>query len=251
MHSLTCFYASITNNVTDTLVTAISDQMVNVVDSRYQFQQPRKLLRAFAGIPNGTAARIDAPSFNGFVRPVISPIDADTTLGGNLPPVVDYGDRGLTLPARENIGPLVTRAGTAAADCAVLLWSTTNFRPAPTGPCYTVRATSSNTGASGGWRLQTLTLDQALPAGRYACIGLTVFGANLLAARLVFQGQTERPGVMANVDQTSWVYPSLRYGGYGLFGEFDNTAVPQVELISYGTMTTQVYTLDLIPITRI
>lgn len=251
MHTLYAYYASIVNNSTDALVTAIPDETVNVVDSRYQFQQQRRLLRAFAGVPNGTAVRIDAPSFSGFVRPVISPIDADTTLGGNLPPVMDFGDRALTIAAKENVGPLVTRAGAGAADCAVLLWASPAPRAAPSGPCYTVRGTSANTGAAGGWRLSTLTLDQALPAGRYAVIGLTIFGPNVLAGRLVFQGQVERPGVMANVDQTSWVYPSLRFGSMGLFGEFDNTAVPQLQLLSYGAMTTQVITMDLVPISRV
>lgn len=246
MHTLTAFYGSITNNVTDTLVPAIADQIGTVMDQRYMFSRPRQLLQAFAGVPNGTAVRVDAPSFNGYIRPVINPIDADATLGGNLPPLVQYNGRGVDLPSGENIGPLVTRAGAAAADCAILLWHTGGFRPAPSGKCLTVRATSSNTGASGGWRLQPLTFDQSLPNGTHAVIGMTAFGTNVLAARLVFPNQVERPGTLANVDQSSWVYPSLRFGSQGLFGQFNNLNPPQVELLSYGTMTTQVYYFDLV-----
>lgn len=246
MHTLTAYYGSIVNNAVDALVPAIPDQIGTIFDSRYTFTEPRQLIQAFAGIPNGTAARIDAPSFNNYIRPVIAPIDADATLGGNLPPLVQYNGRGLDLPRGENIGPLVTRAGAAAADCAILLWQTTGFRPAPSGKCVTVRATSANTGASGGWRLSTLTFDQALPNGMHAVIGMTISGPNVLAGRLVFPGQVMRPGVLANVDQSSWVYPSLRFGSAGLFGSFNNLNPPQIELLGFGAMTTQVIYLDLV-----
>lgn len=247
MHTLTAYYGSITNNVTDTLVPAIADQIGTRQDSRFMWTDPRTVLRAFAGVPDGTACRIDAPSFNGFVRPVISPIDADATLGGNLPAIVDFEGRGITLPRLENVGPLVTRAGAAAANCAVLLWHARTMVPAPPGKVYTVRATSASTGAAGAWQLATLTFDQALPSGKYAVIGMTCYGANLLCARLVPPGiSLERPGVMANVDQTSWQYPSMRFGNSGLFTEFFNTNPPQIEYLSYGAQTTQIVYLDII-----
>lgn len=247
MHTLSAFYASVALNTTDGVLAAIADQTVNVIDSRYQFQENRKLLRSFAGVPNGTAVRLSSPTWNRNFQPVIDPIDADATLGGNLPPVVDYAGRGPTIPRLENMGPLVTRAGAGAADCCVLLWHTRNFIPAPPGEAVTIRCTANCTGAAGGWRLGTLVPDQALPNGNYTVVGMRVTGANVLASRLVLIGGSERPGVLANVDASSWIYPSLRFGLGGEMGRFSNTNLPQVECLGYGAIAAQVVSLDLLP----
>lgn len=247
MHTLSAFYASIANNSTDAVLAAIADQTVNVIDSRYQFQENRKLLKSFAGVPDGTAVRLSSPTWNRNFQPTITPIDADATLGGNLPAQCDYEGRGPTIPRLENMGPLITRAGAGAADCCVLLWHTRNFIPAPPGEAVTIRCTSNCTGAAGGWRLGTLVPDQALPNGQYHVIGMRATGANLLAARLNIPGETERPGVLGNVDASSYVYPANRFGRAGSMGRFTNTNLPQVEALGTGALAAQVISLDLIP----
>jgi hypothetical protein len=111
----------------------------------------------------------------------------------------------------------------------------------------TIRCTANSTGAAGGWRLGTLVPDQALPNGQYHVIGMRVTGANCLAARLNIPGESERPGVLCNVDATSWVYPSNRFGFAGSMGRFTNTNLPQVEVLGTGAVAAQVVSLDLIP----
>lgn len=248
MHQLTAYYASIANNSTDALVAAIADQTTNIVSSRYQFQQNRQIFQMFASVPNGTAVRLDAPSFNRLVRPVIDPIDADATLGGNLPGMCDCGEDGPVIPKLENMGPLVTRAGAAATDCAILLWHRSQFVPKPPGKITTVRGTANCTGAAGAWALGQITFDQALPNGLYSVVGMRVTGANVLASRLSFMGQVDRPGCYANIDATAWSFPAFRFGRVGQFGTFTNTNPPQIECLAFGAIAAQVVSLDLVPL---
>lgn len=246
MHSLQAFYGNLALGVTDATLPAVADQTINVYNNQYQFLTNRTLLKSFAAVPNGTAVRLAAPSFNRGFQPTIDPIDAAAAVGGNLPPICDYMGYGPDIPKLENFGPLVTRAGAGAADCFVFLWTTPRFVPAPAGKAYTIRCTANAVGAVGGWRLGTITPDQNLPNGTFQCIGMRIEGANCIAGRLNFVNQFERPGVIANVDATSWLYPSFRFGYGGLFGEFINTNLPQIEIFGVAAVAVQTVYLDLL-----
>lgn len=248
MHHLSAYVGSVANGAVDTLLPAIADQTINVIDQRYQFPQTREILMAYAGTPDGTAVRLSSPSYNRGLQPVIDPIDADTTVGGNLPAIVDYTRRGPEIPRLENFGPLISRGGVGALDCYVALWHTGGFQSAPPGKVITVRGTVNASGAANAWRLGQWTPDQSLPNGRYAIVGMRVTGANALLARLVFPNQFDRPGTYANVSPNSWNYPSLRFGYGGLFGTFINTNLPQVEVLGFDVIASQVMSLDLIPV---
>lgn len=247
MITLSAYYGSVALGVTDFPLPAIADQIATLVSGRYQFQQNRRITRAFAGIPDGTVCRLDAPSFNRFVRPIIAPIDADATVGGNLPAVYDCGDTGPVIPKLENLAPLVSRAGAGAANCLVGLWHQERYDAKPPGTITSVRATANATGAAGAWQLGQLTFDQALPNSNYYVVGMQVTGANCVLGRLVFPGSVERPGCLCNVDATAWVFNVFRFGNMGLLGQFTNTNPPQIEILGTGAVAAQAVVLDLIP----
>ena len=247
MHSVQVFYgAAVATPVTDFPLPAIADQTLNVYNNTYQFLTPRTLMKSFAGVPNGTAVRLNAPSFAKGFQPTIDPIDGAATIGGTLPPICDYMGRGPDIPKQENFQPLITRTGGVAADCAIVIWTCPTFVPAPPGKAFTIRMSAAATGAKGQWNLSSLTPDQNLPNGKFSVIGMRVEGANCLTARLVFPGQAERPGCLCNVDQTSWVYPSFRFGYGGMFGAFINTNLPQIEVLGFGAVASQFVYLDCI-----
>lgn len=246
MFTTQVFAGNLALGVTDATLPAIQDQWCSTFNNQYMLERSRKLIRAFGAVPNGTAIRLSSPTWNRNFQPVIDPFDADATPGGNLPAVVDYMGRGPTIPKLETFGPLVSRAGAGAADCFVALWHTLSITPAPAGEIITVRFTANATGASLGWRAGTITFDQALPNGEYAVVGMRVTGANCLIARLNFVGGDERPGVICNVDATSWVYPAMRFGFGGMFGKFKNTNPPQIEVVGTGAVAAQIGSLDLI-----
>jgi len=248
MHTLSVYYGvGVAQNTTDFALPAVADQVIAIVNNCYQFITTRNIIKAAAFIPNGTICRLSSPTYNRGFQPTVDPINPTAAPPGNLPAVCEYLGRGPDIPKLENFQPLTTRTGAAIADVSVGIWSTPNFTPAPPGKCYTIRGTANATGALGGWRLGQIVFDQNLPYDTYKCVGLRVDGANCLYARLVFPGQYERPGCIANLDETSWVYPDFRFGRGGLYGTFTNIALPQLEVLGTGAVAAQSVYLDLIP----
>lgn len=248
MHTLSAFYtAAVASAAVDTVINALSDQVVQTRAGRYQFREKRKILAAHAAIGDGTVLKLDYPSALKVCTPIIDPLDADG-VGGSLPAMVFYGDRGLVLPEAEDIGCLASRAVVAAADCFVGLWTTSQFTPARQGPTWTIRGTAAIVAATGVWGLGTITLDRPLPKGRYEVVGMRVTGANVLYARLSFYGQIQRPGTIANVTPNAYILPYFRNGFMGKYGEFDNYLLPQLEIVGIGATAAQAISLDIVPI---
>lgn len=248
MHILSAFWSSVAQDAVDGTVAAVTDQIVQTRNSRYQFLEKRQIRVGFAGIDTGSVLKLDYPSALRISTPIIFPLDADG-LGGSLPAIVDYKDKGLILPALEDIGCLASRAGSGAANCAVGLWTFKQFVPAPAGPVMTVRCTASVVATVGTWNIGTLTPDRPLPVGQYAVVGMACVGTNALFARLSFFGQVERPGCMCNVSTSAFQFPLFRMGNLGQFGTFQNYQLPQLEVFGLGTTTTQSVALDIIPLT--
>lgn len=248
MHLLSAFYGNdVASGVSDTVLAAVQDQALATQNSRIFPPMNRQLLAAFAGGTSLTIARLDSASLLLNGRPIIYPLDSGTA-GGSLPGYIFYGDRGITLPGLEQIGVLVSRAVAAAADTYAFLWHTPRFVPAPGGPTKTIRCTSSVVFAEGTWTIGNLTFDTALSEGRYAVVGMAAQGTNMLAARLVFPQQVERPGVLGVDAVSQYVYPTWRMGNSGLYGVFQNYNPPQVEMLGVGVGTTQEVYLDLIKV---
>jgi hypothetical protein len=250
MHSLTAFYANLAAGATSALVSLVSDQTVQSRSGRAQFSNGRKITHAYAGVADGTRVAFDYPSVNRIAPPVIAPVDGDGP-GGNLPAQIAYGQRGLTLPATEDIGILATRGGAGATDAVVALWTTPSFVPAPAGEVWTVQATSALAGAAWTWVNADTALVNPLPAGTYAIIGARVVGANCLLARFIFPGQVERPGVIANVASTAYQLPWFRMGAAGLFGTFNNYLLPKVEALFVAAAGAVTIEFDIVPQGRI
>jgi len=113
------------------------------------------------------------------------------------------------------------------------------------GRIYTVRATAAVALTVNTWQNGALTFDQTLPVGRYQVVGMRARGTNLVAARLVFVGGINRPGVFA-VNAIGDHDPiKFRHGGFGVFGEFHTNTPPTVDCAGV-TDTAQQFLFDLI-----
>ena len=118
-----------------------------------------------------------------------------------------------------------------------------------TGRMQTMHAVGSTTLVANSWTAVTLTLDNGLDGGIYAVVGLSAFSAGALAARLVPRGSSPfRPGVPAAQARDQAKPSNWRYGGWGEFLRFPNTAVPQVEFLSVSADTAEEVYLDLIKV---
>lgn len=148
----------------------------------------------------------------------------------------------------EEVNVQASNTNAAAQQMQAALWFEPSFEPAPPGPTWTIRATAAIVAAAGVWTTGVLTLEDQLPAGRYAVVGLDVWGTALLYARLIFANGGPRPGVPCEIAVDN-PFPSIwRFGQEGKLGEFSNTTVPQLEIFASGATATQEVFLDVTPI---
>ena len=113
-------------------------------------------------------------------------------------------------------------------------------------PSYTIRATNTSTLVAFAWSNGALTFTQTLPAGRYAVTGARYQGATATAFRLVFVGASHRPGGLGAVSDLASDVAGQRYGGWGVWGEFEHDAPPTVDFLATGADASQIVHLDLV-----
>jgi len=109
----------------------------------------------------------------------------------------------------------------------------------------TVRCTAAVAQAVNVWTNGALTFPVSLQAGRYAVVGARCMAPNASGFRLRFQGSSWRPGGLTCPLDTDFDWSAMRYGGLGVWGEFDHRAPPTIDVIGV-TNTAQEVFLDLI-----
>lgn len=234
-------------NASNTALGTVSDQSLTRDSTGYFFPQDARLWAGYIGIPDGTAARLNSPSQRDPFLPYLAPISL-TALPADIPPIFKPGEGGPQVFANEYTTLEASRGGAVVADSYAVLWAGVSRRPVPNGPRRKLRFTSATTVAEGSWALGSMTFAEALPTGHYSIVGLEVYGANVLAARLAFTGGGPRPGVLAQGAQGEWIPPAFSGDELGEFGTFLNTVQPQIEFFGTGAGAAQVGYLDLVKI---
>lgn len=232
MHGIACFYESQTNGVTYDALNVVVDQSLTPAQSQgYLFPRNYRVMAAFVMGVNLTAARINSPSLRNFVLPEIVPGLPSATVT-TRPPITDYRGQGPVVLANESVVVETSRGGADAQPVTAALWITDRFTPAPGGQIFTTTASFANTLIAGQWTLSPLTFNQTLPSGKYAVVGMEVVCGDSALARLVFPGQNQwRPGCVVDLAYGNIITPPIfRMGYMGLYGEFFNTAQPQIEM---------------------
>lgn len=250
MFNLVAFFASVPQNSALLNLTPVTDPLVTIQNNRLIFPTEVDIAAVNAVIVDGSRARINTPSLRNIALPEIYPVKITAGQGTN--PVMQGPMWGtLRIPRNDQFGIDVSRAGAAAADCFAAIWYAPRQPAAPMGPVITMRATAAVTLTVGTWVTANLTFDQALPYGKYAVVGMFAQIANGMYARLAFPGETQyRPGVPTVDAYGSYVNPQMfRWGEFGLFGMFDSTAQPLIEVMG-NTAGAQngVFLLDLIKV---
>lgn len=250
MFNLVAMFANVAQNADLTNLTPVTDPLVTVQNSRFIFPFQADIGCMLVNIPDGSRARINTPSMRSVALPEIYPTKV-TAENGTNPPIQGPMWGTLRIPMNDEFGIDVSRAGAGAADCYAGLWYAPSRTPAPGGPVITLRTTATLTLTVGTWVVGNLTFDQALPYGRYAVVGMQATVGDAMFARLAFPGQTQyRPGVPVVEAYGSYVNPQVfRMGEFGLFGVFDSTAQPLIEVLGHTAgAEAGVYLLDLIKI---
>jgi hypothetical protein len=235
---------------TDEDIPAVTDNVVTVQNGHYIVQEDMYLLAAYHRNAGAINAKISTPTLRRVAIPSIQPVNVNAA-PITLPPMLFFPPAKLTIPAIDEIAWLASNSGIGGIRAVGLLWLNTrshNFN-IPPGDTYTVRFTSTITGTTVVWTSGSISFEQTLPAGRYAVVGLDIIGANTECARLVFLGGGFRPGVVVRPAVSNYMWDYFRQGDSGVFGEFESTALPNLEVFQT-TGGAQTYTgfMDLVKI---
>jgi hypothetical protein len=229
-----------------TAITPIPDGTMAISGNDFRVPVGLTNIVAAAAVINSAAAtlraQIQAPSLRSVLNYDISPINNGLVFGP-LARTARMWQAPLSLQALEPLDVFIQN-GAAVMNRAFLWMADGPVKPV-TGKIYTVRFTTSITEVTASWANGVLTFGQTLPAGHYQVVGMRVWSANGVAARLFFVGGAWRPGVPMGNTENDGEWIDFRFGNTGVWGEFDNTTPPSLDVMGI-TDTAQVGFLDLI-----
>lgn len=246
----TCAYYSATVPIAavDFDMPAISDPAVTVSpNGHFIFMFPPKVIGAYALEANLTRAKIQTPKTRALANPYLRPIDRAAA----VPQRANYCDMVHTpimLNPIDETQLLFSNNAGAAEPGFGALWIDDGNTQFPRGNIFTVRGTTAFTPTLGAWSSAQITLDQVLPAGRYAVVGMELVGAGNFIGRLIFPLQQLRPGVIASAAFGNFPGDYFHRGYMGEFGQFESVAQPLIDVFCIvATANPEVY-LDLIKV---
>jgi len=234
-------------------INALSDPTV-AVDGKY-IGVPSRFpnLLFVAGLCTGNEinrAQVQSPSLREFIYPEVSPLALGATFG-NLVSFPVWNTEPIPLAAHEDLEFYSDGGGdgTTAQQVMGVVAFCDGKQPTAGGEIFTVSAKSNLTLNAGYWANTPITFDQILPVGKYQIVGMRAEGAGLVAARLVFIGDSavSRPGCLGVASANAQEHPIFRMGNLGVWGTFDSQTPPSVDLVG-ATGTSQTYYFDLIRI---
>ena len=234
------------SNAALTAITPIPDGTMAISGNDFRVPTGLSNICAATAMINSAAAtlraQIQTPSLRAVLNFDISPI-VNGLVFGTMPRINRMWQTPLPLVPLEPLD-VFTQNGAAVMNRAFLWLCDGPVKPV-TGKIYTVRFTTAITTATATWANGVVTFAQTLPAGHYQVVGMRAWSANGVVARLFFVGGAWRPGVpMLNLeDNNSW--EDFRFGNSGVWGEFDNTTPPSLDVMGI-TDTSQTGYLDLI-----
>lgn len=231
MQHLLAFSSQPGNVTVYTQINAVADQLYTRQNNEFQIPKRCWVPWYAGGLANATAMRIFTASLRLRGNPQVMPIGV-ATFNTRSPQYVDLTEDPLMLVEEENlrVEAIHPNAGADIARCFISVDQlkpnfNINYRQG-----RWVRATTSITTVAEGWsNLGALTLDDVVEGGSYACYGLICMEPTVLAGRLVFQNQHERPGtlgILALADDSMF---AMKNTNLGLMGVFDTYSLPQFE----------------------
>jgi hypothetical protein len=249
------FYESVDQAGAYVALNAVPDQHVRVVGDDIQVPTLNRVIAVAAGVETAAAnrARLVSPSLRELANFQICPLNgaaAGAVEPGSPQAVVDLRHAPLQLVTGEQLN-LEALANPVAAQ---IQWGFVLLADGPIeevgGRIFTVRATSATALVAGTWTNVALTFDEDIPRGRYQVVGLCGIAAGLIACRCVFVGGGPRPGVLGKDLNGDLEHEMFRYGGLGVYGEFEDTEPPTIDALSVSADATPEYWCDLVQLRK-
>jgi len=216
----------------DQQVTPLTDSVFPTTWSN-DFLLPRDLFLygAYAGGTDLTSGRIQTPRLKSVSSPHIQRISATGAPGTN-PNFDSYLMNPIPLKAQEPLRALAT-ISVITQQVFVVLFVGDAIKPAPVGTVFTLRFTNASTRNAGVWTTVSPVFEDTIQ-GTFAVLSHACTSATIVASRLIFPGQVERPGALG-VAAPTYRVPELFYGEYlGVVGQFSGYAPFLVDVLATG-----------------
>lgn len=215
-------------------VAACADQHVAVSGDRIYVPELNKLIAEYAAQASGAyAAQLQCPSLRrnalldiAVIQQGLSPSGAES--------FYPHFDCPISLDVNEGLEAFIKKPADGAAVATILAWLADGALTSVVGEIFTVRVTATITSILGQWVNGALTFSQTLPVGRYAIVGASMMesGGDLIAFRFVVAGYGWRAGGLATNNYGANSHRLQRYGGMGVWCEFDSTTPPTLDILA-------------------
>jgi len=227
-------------------INPVTDDLMAIQNSHFMPQVDSFMLYAYAGGAGITAARLISPTFRQVTNPHIRPINLAIVPLDEVN-IAEYVDNPLKIRGLEELQlEIAQTTGGAAVVVGVAGLSKAPVAPAPRGDIYTMIGTGTTTLTAGAWSSVAMTWADSLPNGNYVCVGAEFIGATVVAGRLIFEEQWERPGGLGQSLISGNGPRIFRKGGLGIWGRFNANRMPNVQMLGNAADTAQTVFLDLI-----
>lgn len=242
-------YSASIDSATLTAITRVQDGILTPAGTT-GFIVPADYTEVMAAAALGsdlTRAQIKAPSLDvKRVNAEIYPHERGADIFTLTNPKIMRPFGPLILDPGESLDALAAEDNAAGDIQRILYWlkKPGPLPPMPNNDVRIVRFTGATTLVANAWSAVTLTLDQELPAGEYALVGIWGFGATAIACRAILPGANYRPGVpcTAAASEAAARFSNAEFyrsfQGYEM-GRFTNRQIPQLEFFASAADTAQ------------
>lgn len=234
LFTLVGWQQSVDEDGTLTVLDAIADQHIRVSGDRIFVPSLNKLIAEYAAQANTvTHVQLQSPSLRR-----VALLDIAQCQGGLRPSggesFTPHFNCPLSLEVGEGLEAYINKPSDSAIVATVLAWLADGALTPVVGEIFTVKVSATITSILTQWVNGALTFTQTLPVGRYAIVGGTMSeaGGDLIAFRFVIPGYEWRPGCLTVGDLGAKPIVAQRYGGMGIWGEFDSTTPPSIDIIA-------------------
>jgi len=225
-----------------TNLAACNDQHIAVSGDRIYVPSLNKLVAEYAAYASGAyKAQLQSPSLRR-----VALLDIGVIQQGGVPSGAEsfypHFDSPINLEVNEGVEALVNKPADGAAVGTILAWLADNPLVPVVGEIFTIRVTATITSIVGTWVNGALTFSQTLPVGKYAVVGANFLesGGDLIAFRFVVPGYEWRPGGLGCNNYGSRPHHLQRYGGMGVWCEFDSSTPPTIDILAYAAASQSV-----------
>lgn len=250
MWHLLAFYKADVAAAVNEAIPGVTDQIVNKsTNGNYMLQDNMRVRAGYFRDSGATGARLNTPDFRRLSIPNIHPVQRQAGVT-DLPAVHWFSPGGITIPKIDEIIFEGSNDGAGGVAAVGGLWISplSDNMNIPQGDSYKIHGTVTTAGVAVSWELKPIILDEILPAGNYAIIGMDAISraaANVVEfARLAWTGGNMpgggnlwRPGVLVPRLQSMQNWPRWQNGNWGTLGSFASTAPPQCEVFSVAGTT--------------